>query len=731
MKRFLVLIIFFIPFFIRAQSTNISTLFQSNFKKAETLHSQFAYRNALQLYLYVAEKDTSNFVARQRIADCYFRLGNNDEAEKWYAHLAKVPGLDPKYKYQYAQILSIQGKYTDAQKWFGIYRASAAADPRAEAKFDFIYYLSYYMRDSVLYAIKPEPFNSDQSDFAPQLYKQGIVFVSARDRDVFVKRHSLAALNDDEVMLNVFYAPFNSLVEQDAQLFYHKDLNSSYHDGPVAFYQEGKRIAFSRNNLKAGKPVTHSGRVNLKLYFASLNDRNEVSGVEEFPFNSDTYSNSHPWISPNGNELYFSSDKPGGQGGADIYRSELNGNKWSEPKNLGHTVNTMGDEFYPFLANDTTLYFSSNGHGGLGGLDIYLSYRHGHRYSLPKNMGFPLNTSSDDLSMVVDETGRKGLFSSNRPGGVGYDDIYSFSVKSFFLDGKVIERKDSSATIADAKVVLMNEAGAAIDSTVSNTSGFFHFDLAFDMNYLLKSSKEGYSWIDSLKKFSTYSRAMGHDTLEIALWKQALFAKGLIYSNESQNRLEKVVVTLENLTDGTIDSVITNTTGAYDFKVEPNKKYRISAQKPGFLPQDFHLNTKGLLGGDLLNDILLEEEFIDKVVIQFDFDNAHVRNGEKPKFDEVLKFLHKRPKAKLKVSAFADSHGTKQYNQALSDRRAAAVVKHFESQGIDPKRIEATGFGEALLLNNCSDGVDCNSEEHAKNRRAELKVQKTFGEGND
>ena len=126
MKRFLVFVLVCMPFFTQAQSTNISTLFQSNFKKAETLYSQFAYRNALQLYLYVAEKDTTNFVARQRIADCYFRLGNHDEAEKWFGHLAKVPGIAPTYKYQYAQILSIQGKYADAQRQFS---AVLACDP--------------------------------------------------------------------------------------------------------------------------------------------------------------------------------------------------------------------------------------------------------------------------------------------------------------------------------------------------------------------------------------------------------------------------------------------------------------------------------------------------------------------------------------------------------------------------------------------------------------------------
>ena len=169
MKRFIVLLLIWIPTLLLAQSSNISTLFTGNFRKAEILYNQFAYRNALQLYLFVVEKNPANYVARQRIADCYFRLGEIEEAEKWYAELAKTPDINPKYKYQYAQILSIQRKYADSQKWFGEYLAGASGDPRTASKLEFIDHLNYYLRDSILYTIKNEPYNSDQSDFCTTL----------------------------------------------------------------------------------------------------------------------------------------------------------------------------------------------------------------------------------------------------------------------------------------------------------------------------------------------------------------------------------------------------------------------------------------------------------------------------------------------------------------------------------------------------------------------------------
>jgi outer membrane protein OmpA-like peptidoglycan-associated protein/tetratricopeptide (TPR) repeat protein len=713
------MILLFVPWLAYGQTTNIFSFFGPHMKKAETLYHQLAYRNALPLYLAVVEKDSLNVLANQRIADCYFKLGETQEAERWYATVAAMPDAEPQHLYQYAQVLSIQGKYEEAHRWFTLYTASADNDPRAAAKLDFLDHISYYMRDSILYEVQLAPFNSDQSDFSPQYYDQGVVFVSARDRDLFVKHQPTTARNDKEAMLGVFFSPAST---DNVTLFNQQKLRSGFHDGPVCFYAGGQKMSFSRNNMEEGKPIAHEGRVNLKLYFTDTNDRKMDGSLESFPYNDNSYSNGHPWVSEDGSLLFFASNMPGGQGGADLYLSRKSDGRWQKPENLGPVINTLGDEFYPYKANDTTLYFSSNGLGGLGGLDLYVSYLEDGVWTSPRNLGYPLNTSSDDFSMVTDHTGRNGLFASNRPGGAGYDDIYSFSVRSFFLDGTVIERQDSAIHVADATVLLQDINGNTLDTATTDSRGRFSFDLKFDHDYRFHVSREGYSWVDT-SSFSTRSRIMGQSTIRLALWKQALFARGIVYSNESQSTLAGATVKLENLGTGHVDSLTTDSTGTYRFKLEPGKKYALSSTHEGFLEQDLHINTHNLFDGDLLNDVVLEEEYLDKVVIQFEFDQSEILPTEIAKLEQMHKDLVRRPNAKLHISAFADAQGKIQHNQELSDRRAAAMVKYFTHKGIALVRIEARGFGESLPLNQCSDGVDCTEVEHAANRRAELKAQ--------
>jgi outer membrane protein OmpA-like peptidoglycan-associated protein len=705
------------------QTTNVFTFFGATIKKADLLYQQLAYRNALPLYLSVVEKDSMNLHASQRIADCYFRLGDMESTEKWYAVVAGMPDAEPRHLYQYAQILTIRGKYEEAHRWFTLYTASES-DPRAAAKLEFIDRLSYYMRDSILYQINSVTFNSDQSDFSPQFYNEGIVFVSARDRDLFIKRQPTTAQNDKEAMLSVFLADTAS---NEVVLFNQQTLRSGFHDGPVCFYNGGKKMSFSRNNLEGGKPVAHEGRVNLKLYFAETGNRMETKSFESFPFNGDGYSIGHPWVSGDGSMLLFASNMPGGEGGADLYISRNIEGQWQTPQNLGPTVNTLGDEYYPYQANDSTLYFSSNGLGGLGGLDLYVCYIKEGVFSLPRNLGYPLNTSSDDFSLVVDSTGRGGLFASNRPGGVGYDDIYSFSVRSFFLDGKVVERHDSTAHISNAMVVLRDANGTSLDSALSDARGHFSFDLEFDREYSFHVSKAGYSWVDSAA-FSTRSRALGHRSVSLALWKQTLFAKGIIYSNESQSRLPGATVKLVELRTGRADSLETDSTGVYSFLLEPGKKYAITTSHHGFLARDLNIDTHNLFDGELLNDLVLEEEYLDKVVMQFETDQSFILSSEISKLEQIYKDLLRFPKAMLHISAFADSRGTHEHNQSLSDRRASTAVDYFVHKGIDRGRIHAFGFGESLLLNECSNGVDCSQVEHAANRRAELKLQRVEGD---
>lgn len=725
-KKILTISFLFITVCAFSQSTNIGTLFKSDLKKGDLFYSHLAYQNALEFYLRYASRYPANTIVQERIADCYSRLGNYTEAERWYQKLSSDSSAKAMHHFRYGQVLSVNEKYDLALSAFQQFSKSVDTDERAGGKIKFIEQLEYHLRDSNLFTVTNEWYNSDQSDFAPQFFRDGVVFVSARDRDLFVKRKSLSALNEDEALLNAYYVSSefneNKSMEEQVEMFYRKDLSSSYHDGPVTFFDNGSQIAFTRNVIRNGKVVRDSkGRVNLELFFARLQENKTMNRIDAFPFNKSDYSIAHPWISNDGNLLYFSSDMPGGIGGADIYVSTRDGNKWSDPKNLGSPVNTADDEFCPFLYKDSVLFFASNGHGGFGGLDNFSSKIINGKFETPVNLSYPVNTSQDDFSLIVDATGRNGLFASNRKGGKGYDDVYKFTLNKFTLLGTVVERS-SKATVSDAHILILDENNIPVQTLRTNTEGHFYSKLPLDMKYKVLASKEGYTSLDTAD-VNTEHVSVLTDTLSISLWEHGLFAKGTIYSNESQSQLKDAVVALENLTKGESDSIVVGEDGKYNFLVLPDYHYKITAAKSGFISDGFELNTAGLYKGDLVNDILLEETFFEKFELLFDFNKADIKDEFITSLNRIVKDLKRSPKATVNIGAHADATGTSEYNLTLSNKRAEAVVQYLIQSGIQPSRIEAIGFGEELILNKCSDGVECTDEEHSRNRRAEVKVQ--------
>lgn len=708
------------------QSTNITTLFVSDFKKAEEFYKILAYRNALELYLHYEEKHEGDVLTTERIADCYVKLNNYNEAAAWYAKLVVRPNAKPIDHYNYAEVLCMIGDYTKALAAYRQYQNLAPSDARVKLKLKFLDQVDFHRRDSNLYTLGQSWYNSDQSDFGAHYFKNGIVFVSARDRDLFIKRKSMSALNDDETPLNTFFVlptpePQQSEADQ-VMLFYKRELNSIYHDGPVSFFQNDRKIAFSRNTLRNGRPARDAdGKVNLELYFATLGEDNTLSDVTAFPFNDHSHSTGHPWVSNNGTILYFSSDRPGGYGGADIYVSYLQNSKWTEPRNVGAVINTPGDEFYPFIYKDSVMFFASNGHGGFGGLDNFVSRIDNSAFTTPANMSYPINTNMDDFALIIDETGRKGLFSSNRPGGKGYDDIYNFSLNKFTLLGTVVERS-SRQPIPNATVFIRNNGHHIIDSLFTDSLGRFYTQLPLDQEFIVNSKKAGYTSIDEIR-LVTDKNSVLTDTLTIPIWENGLFAQGFVYSNELQSTLPDATVVIENLTTGAIDSINVGKQAFYKFLVLPNTRYRITARKAGHIANGFNLNTDGLYRANLVNDILLEETFLEKLEVLFDFDEAIIKPEFNKTLDRFVRDLKRQPSARVNIGAHADSKGTHEYNLELSGKRATAVTSYLLNRGISKSRIDARGFGEELILNRCSDGVECTDEEHSLNRRAEIKIQ--------
>ncbi len=707
-----------------AQSTNISNLFQSTFKKAERMYNQQGYRNAIDLYRIVLDRDPQNRLAKEKVADCYYRMGRYEEAKRWYQRLTEEKNPNPQDYYQLGQVLSILERYDSAKYFFENYARLNGTDKRASLKIDFINNLGFYRRDSISYSISRPWYNSEEADFSPQHFGEGIVFVSSRDRDLFIKRKSLSGINETEGLLNAFYVgpSFDSTksLNDQVNLFYSKALNSPYHDGPVTFYDNGKRIAFTRNILQNGKPAKDDqGRVNLELYFATLGANRTMMNIERFPFSSLSYSIAHPWVSNDGTELYFASNMPGGYGGADLYVSHYKDDTWTKPENLGDVINTAGDEYSPYLSNNELLFFSSNGFGGFGGLDNFVSRKTADKFRAPLNLGHPINTSMDDFGLIVDPSGKAGFFASNRNGGD--DDIYTFVMKRIRLAGHVKEQT-SQLPVPQATVIIRGDQNQVIHSLISDEFGNFFVELEIEKEYSLVPQKEGYTALEE-QHVSTRKASLLSDTLSVAIWKNGLLAKGVVYSNELQTTLPNTKVYLRNVSTNKTDSVSTTATGAYSFLVLPNNSYHITARHPGYLENGFNLNTHSLFSGNLLNDILLEEKYLEKLTVLFESNKWELRPEFATNVHKIIRSLNRFRDATVYIGAHADSQGAREYNKKLSDKRAQAILAYLKSKNIHVKRIQAFGFGEELILNLCSDGVECTNEEHAQNRRAEIKVQ--------
>lgn len=708
-----------------AQSTNISTVFHGNIKKADHYFNQYAYRNALTLYLHAFDRDSTDIYVQDQIADCYFKLHDPESAANWYARIIDKPGLHPEAKFEYAESLSMLGKYQEARHWYEQYLNDHPGNLMAKEKIDFIDNLRFYELDSLRFNVTNVDFNSSHSDYGAHYYLDGIVFASSRDLDYFIKHKPFDAVDKDESLLNMYYITGKVPQDHGEVEHLHRDrIKSALHEGPMAFYSKDTKAAYTRTNIKNGKPVyDKKGRAHLQIFFADVETLSGLKNIVPFKYNSDDYSVAHPSLSPDGSIMYFSSTAAGGFGGADIYYSTYTNGQWNEPVNLGPKINTAGDESFPHLANDSTLYFSSNGHGSLGGLDILVTYRHGSEFTKAHNFGGPLNSRFDDFSMVTDATNRVGYMASNRPGGYGVDDIYYYIATAFNVLGKIVAQDKTGAPIQGAAVYAVDsKTGKVLDADVTDAEGRYQLSVPFDQNVKIVAYRDSYELLKD-QQIDTHFRGMGSDSLNMKLWKRDMFAKGNIYSNETQKPLTGVTAKIFDLKTNKVDSMVLTDRSDYTFLMRPDRKYHLEFTKPGYLKTELDLNTENLIQGVVTNDIVMHEESIESAIVYFDYDKSSIKEEAFSQMTLLIRTLRNYPMATVNIGAHADSRGGFEYNQRLSNDRANSVVQYLISKGISRKRITARGFGEKLLLNRCSDTVNCEEIDHSLNRRAEIKVQ--------
>jgi peptidoglycan-associated lipoprotein len=421
-----------------------------------------------------------------KLADAYYKVNKLDSAEAKYVRAIARGNTDPRVNFDYGKVLMAQGKHTKAVAEFNKYLKVYPNDATAKMlKASCNSVLERY-RDTTLYTLKPIFEDQFVNSFSIVEYRDGAVF--AADKQVFSGRKENPWTGDSYLDLYEMKKDVegNWL---DPQLL-QGDINGRFHEGPATFTKDGNTVYFTRSNyFKRKMVVNEKEENNLKIFKATLTN-GEWKNLVDFPYNSDDYSCGHPTLTEDGKTMYFVSDMPGGNGGTDIYKTTFgdNGN-WTQPVNLGPEVNTNGNEMFPYIHTDGSLYFSSDAHNTLGGLDVFITYNNGQRWMKPENLNYPLNSIKDDFGFSINKDDKTGFVSSSRTKS---DKMYSFEKNpaTFTLYGLARE-KGTQIPVEGVVVEITNSVTGKITSVVSDKQGNFKLKLDPESSYLLYCTKFG------------------------------------------------------------------------------------------------------------------------------------------------------------------------------------------------------------------------------------------------
>jgi outer membrane protein OmpA-like peptidoglycan-associated protein/tetratricopeptide (TPR) repeat protein len=627
-------------------------------QKAEKQYENIAYSSAIASYNKTGEPQTKT--ALSQVANSFRLNGDYENAEMYFANLM-LQSPDKEDIMYYAQTLLSNGKCQDAVTWYQKYQA--VANDKNRSFIASCEEIAAFPKKNI--TIKPlGGANSDKSEFAAIPFKGGVVLTSTQQGKNACKDHWTG-----EGFTDLYYADLNEGDVSNLKQF-GSELNMKYHDGAATFNKAGNIMYFTRTN-PTGK--SSSNQRDLKIFISHYKNGNWSEAVE-MPFNSNEFGTCHPTLSNDGKKLYFSSNRPGGSGGMDIWFSTLEYGRWSEPKNLGKEVNTSGNEIFPYVNDTNVVFFASNGHKGFGGLDIFSTENKDGIFTNVQNMGTPFNSPMDDFSYAEKSGGESGFLSSNRKGGVGTDDVYFW---------KKSDNQPLTENIAAKKEENQEK-----------------------INY-----KATILFIDA---------ATGE---EIKTPSVTIAGPNKSPKQEVQNNISLEVVPNGQYTiKGEMTGYLANTITLEGIDLLKTPVYKIPLTKNDTkIPNAYEmLNNKPAFNGKTLKT----GEVIEIQDIFYDYDKSNIRIDASAGLLRLAEVMLRYPSLEVELSSHTDSRGTSSYNQKLSQNRANEAVTYLISRGIAAKRMSAQGFGETHLTNNCGDGVSCTEEQHQRNRRTEVRVVK-------
>jgi outer membrane protein OmpA-like peptidoglycan-associated protein len=763
-------------------------------ENANAYYNSSLFKEAIPLYERVLNRDGSSGQAMVRLADCYRYVNNLEEAANWYAKALKYDE-NKRAAYAYSHTLKGLKRYDEAKAWAVRY-AQSSDSLRGYALAATCDYAKTNIKNtnSPLFSVKNmATLNSKSADFAPIFYKDQLLFASSRSVPV-QKGKELTWTND---AFNQYYlvagAP-NNYTAQPLRATIGKDIN----DAPMAFNKAGDFAAITSNNFMDGiRHISGSGMMmDIYLYDAASSSEWKPGTEQFFSYNAGIdeatpFSTGQPCLNAQSGAMYFASNRAGGLGGYDIYVSYRSARGWSVPKNLGYPVNTPGDEMSPYIDDSGRLFFSSDFHEGFGGLDVFTADPMPWGWANVQNLGNVVNSSYDDMYFIYDHKKQIGYFSSNRKtdDSKGNEDIYMAQQLRAF-------------TSRPRRTIAMGEQNSFYNIQYTDGNELIFTPEEHERMYeIVMALNDNPDVLVQIHAF-TDCRGVNSQNLTTSQTRARLIAQYFINNNISKTRIssdgygedypinncidgarcserehllnrrievtfvgrinDSGVAVLEY--DATPDSRKSSRRQPIDSRtrtrpravgsnavfvaatpeikpnvVSPNPKNTTPTPTPSRpRPETDYTKTKtnpttntSSSKKSVRKDHYAIGDQIDIANIYYEHNKATVDEKKSPGLKEILDVLIDQPYVTIEIGAHTDSNGEDNYNQELSRKRAEAVKSYLVKKGIPAARLTTKGYGETKLLNHCKDGVKCDDDEHAKNRRTEFVVigQKGFKVG--
>jgi outer membrane protein OmpA-like peptidoglycan-associated protein/tetratricopeptide (TPR) repeat protein len=461
--------------FIALMSSLCLTAQNNDTKKADKHFTRFEFVKAAESYNKLVENGKGDDYVYARLAESYYNIFNTVEAELWYAKVLETSD-NPEMIYNYSQMLKANGKYDASNKQMDRFASMRPSDNRATAYLKNPDYLPKILQKGKKFNVQNAEFNSEQSDFGGTLY-DGTLYITSGRND---SRKTYGW--NGQPFLDIYKLAKNSDGSYQPAVLANDKINTKYHEGLVAFAPDGKTLYFSRESYfekDFQKDSLSKTRFSQLYLFKATKLGNDWDTVESLNMNSENYSVKNPTVSTDGSTLYFASNMPGGFGDFDIYKVTINADgTLGEPKNMGQKVNTEGQEMFPYISSTNRLYFSSNGHLGLGGMDVFYTKEIDGKLAPVRNVGIPINSNADDFAFVIDEEGDSGFVSSNRDGGKGSDDVYTFKKLQPLCDVLILATVLDDKTrepLSGASISLYDDEGLKVVTKTTNAEGIAEF----------------------------------------------------------------------------------------------------------------------------------------------------------------------------------------------------------------------------------------------------------------